>query len=157
MADAVGACDVDAQEVAVAVDFARPQAHVFVGDEAVHDFLTGHRGALAWLSGRSCPLFAGELGNMLIEGSFCRPGQDGNIHPDQVGALEIGDGAFGQVAGKEVPQITVVLPERGIQFLQPRFPFRVRGDEAGHAEGIHIAHLVDIDDAVYRQSGGRRC
>ena len=100
MADAVGACDVDAQEVAVAVDFARPQAHVFVGDEAVHDFLAGHRGALARPSGRSCPLFAGELGNMLIEGSINRTGQNGDIHPDQIGALEIGDGAFRHFAGK---------------------------------------------------------
>ena len=80
----------------------------------------------------------------LVAGEACGP----YVHPDEVGSFEGGDGQMGQPLTEELPQGEVVVVEVDVEVVEPRLAVVVCGLQGDDAEGVDVAHLVDVDGTV---------
>ena len=67
------------------------------------------------------------------------------VHPHQVGALQARYLGLGHHPAQDVLEQEVVAMDVFVQLVQPVLTLVVGGDEPFHTEGIHVAHLVDVD------------
>lgn len=76
------------------------------------------------------------------------------VCPHQTGSFQLRHGYFRQVGTEECTQTVIVGLQIVQQLKKPVLAFIISGDGSLNPERIDIAHLVDVDGAVYPLAHG---
>ena len=71
-----------------------------------------------------------------------------NVDPDQISTLQTEDMGSRHGRSESLTESDIVMPDIVAELQAPRLAESVGGGEGGHAEGVDIADLIDIDGLV---------
>jgi hypothetical protein len=79
---------------------------------------------------------------------LCSEASGSDINPYEVGSLKWTNLPVREVLCGEITECSVIIPDIAIQLVQPVLTVIVGRHQGYGSEGVHVAHLVDIDSTI---------